>query len=131
MVENPFYFGSGKISVKHQSGIFPDIFFQAPCLEFIADIRGAAALPDDGVVYRFPGSFFPDDGRLSLIGYADGGDFFRGNSGGGKKFADHTALRSPYFHRVMFHPSGFGINLRKFLLCCSDNISLVVIKDGS
>ena len=46
-----------------------------PCaLQLVAEGGGAAILPDDGVVDRLAGLAVPDDGRLALIGDADGGD---------------------------------------------------------
>ncbi len=51
-----------------------DVCFQAIALEFLADNGGATALPDDGIVDRLAGLFFPDNGLLTLIGDADTGD---------------------------------------------------------
>ncbi len=51
-----------------------DVLFQAVALELLADVGSAAALPNDGVVNRLAGLFFPDDGGFALVGDADAGD---------------------------------------------------------
>ena len=43
-------------------------------LELGAVVGGAAVLPDDRAVDRLAGRAVPDDGRLALVGDADGGD---------------------------------------------------------
>ena len=57
---------------------------EAVGFEALADVGADAALPDDRGVDRSPGRALPDDGRLALVGDADGGDV-----------AAATAARSP------------------------------------
>lgn len=74
IVQDPLNFGAGEIGVNHQASGVMDLCFQAIALEFLANTGGATALPDDGIVDRLAGFFFPDNGRLTLIGDADTGD---------------------------------------------------------
>ena len=66
--------GAGEVGVDHEAGAFADEGFVAVALQAIAEIRGAAVLPDDRVVDRLAGLAVPDDGGLALVGDADGGD---------------------------------------------------------
>ncbi|MNV81194.1 hypothetical protein D3C71_1748430 [compost metagenome] len=69
-----------------------DVLFQAVTLELFADVGGAAALPDDGVVNRFAGLFFPDDGGFTLVGDADTGDLIGIDIGFRQHFHQRGAL---------------------------------------
>ena len=92
VVEDPFYLGAGEVRVNHQAGVVTDVLFQAVTLELFADVGGAAALPDDGVVNRFAGLFFPDDGGFTLVGDADTGDLIGINIGFRQHFHQRGAL---------------------------------------
>ena len=62
---------AGKVGVDDQAGLGPDRVAGAVRLQALAEVRGAAILPDDRVVDRLAGLAVPDDGRLALVGDAD------------------------------------------------------------
>ena len=74
VVEDPRDLGAGKVGVDDQARAFPDQVLMAVAFQAIADIRGPAVLPDDGVVDRLAGLAIPDHGGLALVRDADAGD---------------------------------------------------------
>ena len=116
MVKDPLHFGAGEVRVHHQAGGFADVLFHAVALELLADIRGAAALPDDGVVNRLTGLTLPNDGGFTLVGDADGGNFVGVDIGFRQHFDQRRALRGPNLHRVVLNPAWLRINLFEFTL---------------
>ena len=67
----------GEVGVDEQAGLRLDRLAGAVGFEPLAEVRGAAILPDDRVVDRLAGLAVPDDGRFALVGDADGGDVLR------------------------------------------------------
>ncbi len=127
IVQNPFDLGGGKIGVHHQTGIFPDILFHFfICFDGIADIGGAPALPDNGVVYRTAADLVPDNGSFPLVGDADGGKIPGRDVRPFNCLLGHAALGCPDFNGVMLHPAGLRVYLFKFLLGhCNDAAPMV------
>lgn len=116
MVEDPLHLGAGEIRVHNQAGGAAHVLFHAVTLELLADIRGTAALPDDGVINRFTGFAFPDDGRFTLVGDANGRNLVGTDIGFRQHFNQRRALRGPDFHRVVFNPAWLRIDLLEFAL---------------
>ena len=77
IVEQPGDLGAGKIGVEQQAGLFREFLLQPLLLQLLAERRGAAVLPDDGVVDRLAGRLVPDDDGLALVGDADRRDVGR------------------------------------------------------
>ena len=74
MVQDPAELGGGEVGVDEQAGVLLDVIGKGlVLLELLAQRRGAAALPHDGIVDGTPGDFVPDNGGLTLVGDADGG----------------------------------------------------------
>ena len=71
VVEDPGDLGAGEIGIEQQAGLRRDRASRGRRASARADSRGAAVLPDDGVVDRLAGGAVPDDGRLALVGDAD------------------------------------------------------------
>ena len=67
IVQNPFDLRCGKICVDYKSGLGPEFFCQSLLYKIIAILRRSAALPDDCIIYRFPGCLIPDNCSFSLI----------------------------------------------------------------
>ena len=67
-----------EIGVDHEPGLRAGSASPAPSrLQPLAEVGGAAVLPDDRVVDRLAGRAVPDDRRLALVGDADRGDVAR------------------------------------------------------
>src|SRR5581483_10084269 len=71
MLEEPGDLAGREIRVEHEPGFGGDAGLKAALAQCCAEIRGAAVLPDDGVVDRLAGGAIPDDCGLALIGDAD------------------------------------------------------------
>ena len=77
MVEHPLDLGGGEVRVGNQASGGADVLLQAVGPQPVHQLRRAAALPDDGVVDGPPGGPVPQNGGLTLVGDADGGDLRR------------------------------------------------------
>ena len=112
-VEDPGDLGGGEIRVQAEAGAAGDFGVVAVAGELVAEIGGAAVLPDDGVVDRVAGGAVPDEGGFALVGDADGGDagvgLGQGGAGGGEG-------GGPEVCRVVLDPAGVGVVLGEFFL---------------
>ena len=79
VIEDPGDFRRGEIGVDQQSGALLDQRLAAIAAKALAEIGGAAILPDDRVVDGLTGLAVPDDRGLALVGDAD-----RSNVGGAR-----------------------------------------------
>ena len=100
-------------------------------LQPIAELRGAAVLPDDGVVDRLAGLAVPDDGGLALVGDADGRDVARPQPGAAERLDRDGDLRRPDLVRVVLDPAGLREDLLELLLRDADDGAVVVEHDGA
>lgn len=131
VVQDPLHLGAGEVRVNHQAGVVTDVLFQAVALELLADVGGAAALPNDGVVNRLAGLFFPDDGGFALVGDADAGDLIGIDVGFRQHFYQRRTLRRPDLHWVVLNPAGLWIDLREFALRYCNDVGVVIEHDGT
>src|SRR5947209_8618777 len=74
VVEDPRDFCSGEVCIDKQSRALLNQRLATVSAQALAEIGGAAVLPDDRVVHRHAAFAVPDDCRLALIGDADGGN---------------------------------------------------------
>ncbi len=81
MVEDPLHLSTGEVGVNDQAGGGADIVFQAVALQMLADVGGATALPDDGIVNGLTGLFIPDHHGFTLVGNADSGNLIGADVG--------------------------------------------------
>ena len=116
VVQDPLHLGAGEVGVQHQAGIFAHVLFQAAGLELFTDGRGAAALPDDGVVDGLAGGFLPDNGGFTLVGDADGGDLLAVQAALGQHLGEDGGLGRPDLHGVVLDPARLGVVLGEFAL---------------
>ncbi|MNC06296.1 hypothetical protein D3C75_538030 [compost metagenome] len=116
VVQDPLHLGAGEVGVQHQAGVFPHVLFQAAGFQFFTDGRGAAALPDDGVVDGFAGGFLPDNGGFTLVGDADGGDLLAVQAALGQHLGEDGGLGRPDLHGVVLDPARLGVVLGEFAL---------------
>jgi len=81
-----------------------------------AEFGRAAVLPDDRPVERPARAAIPQDDGLPLVGNADRGDLFRGDSSAANRLSDDDQSGIPDFLRVMLDPSGPGEILAEFAI---------------
>ena len=124
IIENPLDLGRGKIGVNNQPGLAANPV--ALVVQTVAVFRGAAVLPDDGVMYRLAGGAVPDDGGLALVGDANRGEVFRFQPGFGERFGEHRNLRTPNLLGVMLNPARRREILGKRLLRDADGLAVAV-----
>ena len=122
---------SAEIGVYEEAGLVADLLGEAEGLEGVAVLGGAAVLPYDGVVNRPAGFGVPNDGRLALVGDADGGDFLQGDAGLYDYLAHDGFLAVPDLLRVVLDESWLGEILSEFFLTDGAWSALVVENDGS
>ena len=130
-IEDPLKLGCRKIGVDHKAGFFPDRLAQAARSETVAGLRGAAALPYDGVAYRAAGAHIPHHGGLALIGDADGGNVRGVRADVGKRKPRNLQLHGENLLGIMLHPAGPRENLREFLLRDGSDLPLPVEKNAA
>ena len=97
----------------------------------VHDGRGAAALPDDGIVDGHSGFPVPQDRSLALVGDADGGKVGGADVALGNDLHHHGVLAGPDLHGVMFHPALFRVELGELFLADSGDVLLVIKQDGT
>ena len=131
VVQYPADLGAREVGVHHQPRLPADCLRVASCFQLVAVGAGAAALPDDGVVHRFPGGPVPDHGGLPLVGDADGGDVRGCGSDLSHGLHRHAQLGGPDLPCVMLHPAGLWEDLRKFLLGGGPDAALLVEEDAA
>lgn len=129
VVEYPADFTSAEIGVGDQAGFFGDLGAVGAGFESAAIIGSAAVLPNDRIVDGFSRAGVPDDGGLSLVCDADGGDFFGAHFGGFERFTNGAELAFPNVLRVVFHPGWFWKVLGKFELAQANFFSLLIEND--
>ena len=129
IVQQPFDLRPRKIGVEHKSSRFFDIILQPARGQLVTDGRGAAALPDDGVVDGAARRLIPDDGRLTLVRNADGCNVVYINTGLRDDLHHDTVDAGVDLHWIVLDPAGGGIVLRKFLLRDGDDVLILVKQD--
>ena len=76
MIKNPCDLACGKISIRHQACPLLQHRSISFFFQFINLFCRAPTLPDDRIVYGFPGLFIPDDCGFALVRDANGTDIF-------------------------------------------------------
>ena len=132
VVQDPLDLGAGEIGVQQQAGIFPHVFLKAFVLaQLVADLRGTAALPDDGIVHGLARILFPDHRGLALVGDADGRHFVRRDAHAGQGFGQRGALGGPNLAGIMLHPARTGVDLGELALHHSHDVDVLIQHDGA
>ena len=130
VVQDPLDLSGREIGVRHKAGVFPDIVCHAGGLEqLVHKGRGAAALPDDGIIHRASSALVPQDGGLALVGDADARNVLGVYAALGDDLVHYAVLAGPDLHRVVLHPALMGVDLLKFPLMDADDVLLVVKQD--
>src|SRR5690606_16909891 len=111
VVEQPADLGAGEVGGQRQAGLAAEPVLAGVAAELTAQGVGAGVLPDDGVVDRLAGGLVPQQGRLALVGDADGLHLVLGDAGLGEGAGDHRLHVRPDLHRVVLDPAGPGEDL--------------------
>ena len=131
VIENPLELGAGEVGVGDQPCRFLDVVFQSVTLELLTDFGAAAALPDNRVVDRAAGFFFPYDGGFPLIGDADGRNLIMMQISLGECLGHARGLGGEDFHGVMFDPSRLRVMLDELALRGTDHVGIAVENNGA
>ena len=128
-IQQPLQLGAGKIGVGDQPRAVAQHIAQAVALEAFDQRRGAAALPDNGVVEGLPRLAFPQKRGFALVGDAHGFDIARAHAAFFHRQAQGLNLTLQNVLRPVFHPAGLGIDLRKFNAVRSDRCAVFIEDD--
>ena len=131
MIQDPGDLRCTEVGIGNQSGLLPDDFVKTVLFQFLDHIGSPAALPYNGIVYRFSGIFVPEDRRLTLVRDADGFNLVIRDTQDCHTLDRHSQLGGPDLHGVMFYPAGLGIDLCEFLLCHGADVSLLIKQDAA
>ena len=84
--------------------------------KLLAEIGGAAILPDNGVVNRLAGLAIPDDSGLALVGDANGRHIARAGASFLQSFKCDGDLRRNDVLGIVLDPAGLGKDLIELAL---------------
>ena len=105
VVEDPGDLGGGEIGVEQQSRSRTHQALMAGLAKLLACRGGAPVLPDDGGRHGPAGAAIPDNGRLALVGNADGADLARLDARSRHRPPACGGHRRPQVFRLMPRPS--------------------------
>ena len=131
VVQDPREFGRAEIGIGAEPGFLGDVGTVAVTFQGGAYVRRAAALPHDRGVDGPARRPLPHDGRLPLVGDADGGDRLRCDTALRDAFGHRRVLGGIDFHRVLLHPARLRIILREFMAGERDDPALTVKENGT
>ena len=131
VIEDPLELGRREIGVEDESGLGPELFRQPSGLQLVAVFAGAAALPDDGMADRLARFLIPDDGRLPLVGDADGGDVLRPGADLVHGREGHAQLGGPDLVGIVLHPARLRVILGKLLLRDAADLACLIEQDAA
>ncbi len=104
VLQDPLDLAAGEVGGRWQPRFTADDVALAAALQCSGDGVGTGVLPDDGVVVRAAGAGVPDDGRLALVGDADGRQVGGVEVSVPEGVLDHRVGAFPDLHRVVFDP---------------------------
>ena len=128
VVQDPADLGAGEVGVDDEACLLTDEIGLVP--EGVAELGGAAVLPDDGVIHGFARLGVPDDGGLPLVGDADAGDALAVDAHLGDGLGDDGGLGGPDLHRIVLHPPRLREILGELHLRGGSDVPFVVEDDG-
>ncbi|CCH68579.1 hypothetical protein BN10_1070019 [Phycicoccus elongatus Lp2] len=128
VLEQPLQLATGEVGGRGEPGLVPNGVAVAVPLQRAGDGVRAGVLPDDGVVEGAAGAGVPHDGRLALVGDADGGQVDRLKAGGGQGRADDGLGALPDLQGVVLHPAGARQDLLVLELVTT-HLAPVVVED--
>ena len=128
VVQQPGIFSGREVGVQDQAGPLgePAAAVAVP----LAEGGCPAVLPDDGGADRGALGAVPDQGRLALVGQADGGESARVQMGIDERAGDRHADGGEQSRRVVLDPAGLGIARRDLDLGLADRPQAAVVDDG-
>ncbi len=128
VLEDPLDLAAGEVRCGRQSRLVADQIALAAGIERRGDLVGASVLPDDRVVVGLAGALVPYDGRLALVGDADGGEIVGGDAGLAHRSGDDLLRALPDLAGIVLDPAGLRHDLLVLELVLGDLVT-VVVKD--
>ena len=129
--EQPDDLGRGEVGVDDQTGPLGDQLSEPRLAVAAADVRGAAALPDNGIVHGRAALPVPEHRGFALVRDPDRHDLARVPARVGQGAGDDLAGDVPDLGRVMGDPSRLREALPELLLGRTQAASVRVDQDGS
>ena len=118
ILQQPANLESAEVCRERETGLGAETVLPAGFLELRHIVCNAGVLPDQRVCHGFPCFAIPQDGSFALIGNSDRRQLRWLQSAFLHRLGDHFLGAPPDFFRIVFHPSGLGINL--FMLFLRD-----------
>ena len=131
IVEDPGDLRAREVRVESQAGLGANRCLKAVGLQRLAIVCRAPVLPHDGIVNGLAGVAIPNNRRLTLVRDADSRDIARGGVCLLQRAAGYGRDGCPDRFRVVFHPAGPRIDLRKFLLVAGHDAGVMIINNGA
>src|SRR5579862_822115 len=116
ILQKPGDLAGREVRIDEEAGTLLDKRTAAIVAKAVAEIGGAAILPDDRVVNGLSCFSIPEDRRLALIGNSDRGDVAGLGSSLRDRVERHRDLRRSDLLGIVFDPAGLRIDLLKFPL---------------
>ncbi len=108
VAQHPFPFRGGEVAVEHESCPLPDHREVAGLAQLVAAVGGAPVLPDDGPAERLTALGVPGDGRLALVGDAEGGDGLAPFGQAGRELGEGLLDEPPDLGGIVLDETGRG-----------------------
>ena len=131
LVQQPLELRAGEIRIRHQTRRIADVLLQALVAQLLDDRRGAAALPDNGIVQRPAGRAVPDHRCFTLIGDADGSDLLHRDTADANRLAQRVRLGVQDGRRIVLDPTGLRIDLLELVALHGHDMRLIIEDDGA
>ena len=118
MIQNPADFRTGKIRIDNEPRLLLEYInnFRAVHSQIFCEISGTAALPDNCVADRLPGSAVPQNCCFTLIRNANCRNFLWRGINLPHRFTRYLQLTLPDLIGIMLHPARLREVLHEFLL---------------
>ncbi len=129
-VEQVLDLGAREIGVEHQPGPLAKQRFVSVGLELLANAGTHPALPDNGVGHGPAAGPLPENGRLALVGHADGRDVAWGQPGPIERLPGDVQLRSPDHLGIVLDLPRRGQDLGKLFLRRGHGPAVAAKHDG-
>ena len=131
VIENPFDFRAGEISINDKTRLLLELVNQAFFLEVFADRSRLTGLPYDCVINRTARVLIPNNSGFALVRDTDCCDIAGSKTGLLKSFLHNCRHAAPDLICIMLNPARVREILREFLLGNTNDFGVLVEDDCS